>query len=140
MIQTLTVIHPNQPRAMKHQYDDWSSLNNDREWSWHALLPYFKRTERFTPPNPYQASQGSRHQPQFHGFSNQGRVEVGFPNFFYPQSLLWREASGLALSSDLSNGEPEGTAGPCPNALNAANNTRYDEQSCTDLGTHGSLV
>jgi hypothetical protein len=60
-----------------------------------------------------------------HGFA--GRVKVGFPNFFFVQSALWRRAAkelGFPVSPDLANGDPH-AVGIAPNSLNAANNTRY---------------
>jgi choline dehydrogenase-like flavoprotein len=59
-----------------------------------------------------------------HGFA--GRVKVGFPNFFFTQSALWRRAAeglGIPASPDLANGDPH-AVGIAPNSLDAANNTR----------------
>ncbi|KAJ7592206.1 alcohol oxidase, partial [Mycena floridula] len=112
------------PRAQKEQYDAWGSLNNDSTWTWNALLPFFKRSEHFTPPNAFQTASGARYDPAFHGFS--GRVKVGFPNFFFQQSGLWRQAAiklGFSQSPDLDNGEPH-AVGISPNSLDAGNNTR----------------
>ncbi|KAL0572391.1 hypothetical protein V5O48_009569 [Marasmius crinis-equi] len=112
------------PRAQKEQYDAWGKLNNDYSWTWDALLPFFKKSEIFTPPNECQAANGARYLPEFHGDS--GRVKVGFPNFFFPQSGLWRETSvglGFPESPDLANGEPH-AVGVAPDSLDAANNTR----------------
>ncbi|KAF8161666.1 alcohol oxidase [Crassisporium funariophilum] len=109
----------------KEQYDAWGALNNnDPNWTWDSLLPYFKKSESFTPPNDDQLANGARYQPEFHGFSDEGRVKTGFPNYFYPQSKMWREASGFLPSPDLSNGDPQGTVGVSPNTIDAQNNTR----------------
>lgn len=65
-------------------------------------------------------------EEQFHGTSlSEGRVKVGFPNYFYEQSELWRRATGFVNSPDLSNGSPQGTVGVSPNSLDPHNNTRY---------------
>ncbi|KAF8468031.1 alcohol oxidase [Gautieria morchelliformis] len=112
-------------RAEKEQYDVWSQLNNVDEWGWDDLLPFFKKSEVFTPPNDFQVQTGGvRFEPSVHGFN--GSVKVGFPNFFFIQSTLWRQASenlGFPLSPDLTNGSPH-AVGVAPNSLDAANNTR----------------
>ncbi|KAJ7195916.1 alcohol oxidase [Mycena pura] len=112
------------PRAEKEQYDAWGQLNNDSSWTWTNLLPFFKKSELFTPPNAHQTAAGARFLPAVHGFA--GRVKVGFPNFFFEQSALWRRAAeslGFPASPDLSNGDPH-AVGVAPNSLDAANNTR----------------
>ncbi|KAF8957589.1 alcohol oxidase [Flammula alnicola] len=114
------------PRAEKEEYDAWGALNNkDPNWTWDALLPYFKRSEIFSPPNAAQIASGVKYQEDVHGTSVQtGRVKVGYPNFFYPQSEMWQKASGFKPSPDLANGNPQGTVGISPNSLDAHNNTR----------------
>ncbi|KAI5120967.1 hypothetical protein M0805_006639 [Coniferiporia weirii] len=112
------------PRAEKEQYDVWGSLNNDTAWTWDSLLPYFKKSELSTPPNAYQIANGVRFDKNVHGFD--GRVHVGFPNFFFKQSQLWvqtAEGLGFPASPDLANGDPH-AVGVAPNSLNALNNTR----------------
>ncbi|KAJ7089030.1 alcohol oxidase [Mycena crocata] len=114
------------PRAEKEQYDAWGQLNNDSTWTWSALLPFFKKSERFTPPNAFQTASGARFLSSVHGFASSGRVKVGFPNFFFAQSALWRQAAeslGFPASPDLSNGDPH-AVGIAPNSLDASNNTR----------------
>ncbi|KAG7086184.1 hypothetical protein E1B28_002145 [Marasmius oreades] len=115
------------PRAPEEQYDVWGTLNNDSSWTWNALLPFFKKSEIFTPPNEFQASNGAQYLPEFHGLDPRvGRVKVGFPNFFFPQSELWEKTAlhlGFRASPDLTNGEPD-AVGVSPNSIDAANNTR----------------
>ncbi|KAJ8078272.1 hypothetical protein PM082_000478 [Marasmius tenuissimus] len=115
------------PRGHKAQYDAWGLLNNDTDWSWSSLLPFFKRSEIFTPPNDFQSENGADYIPEFHGLDpSVGRVHAGFPNFFYPQSELWRQTAlglGLTATPDLTNGDPE-AVGVAPNSIDPANNTR----------------
>lgn len=114
-----------QPRAEKQQYDVWGELNNNSDWTWNGLLPFFKKSELATPPNKYQVQIGGvNFDPSVHGFG--GKVKVGFPNFFFVQSELWRKASarlGFPISPDLANGNPH-AVGVSPNSLDAKNNTR----------------
>lgn len=119
-----TIFH--QPRAEKGQYDAWGELNNnDPNWTWDSLLHYFKKSEILTPPNDDQLAEGAKYVRDVHGTSEEeGRVKVGFPNYFYPQSKMWHTASGFKLSLDLSAGHPQGTVGISINSLDAKNNTR----------------
>ncbi|KAJ7511291.1 alcohol oxidase [Mycena galericulata] len=112
------------PRAKTEQYDAWGQLNNDTTWTWDNLLPFFQKSELFTPPNAFQTASGVRFLPSVHGFL--GQVKVGFPNYFFEQSALWREAAenlGIPASPDLANGDPH-AVGISPNSIDAANNTR----------------
>ncbi|THV04246.1 alcohol oxidase [Dendrothele bispora CBS 962.96] len=115
------------PRAEKAQYGAWGILNNDSSWSWNALLPYFKKSEIFTPPNKFQQANGARFERDVHGFNEeQGRVKVGFPNFFFQQWSLWRQTAmhlGFPASPDLGNGSPH-AVGVAPASIDPANNTR----------------
>ncbi|KAJ7036714.1 alcohol oxidase [Mycena alexandri] len=130
------------PRAEKEQYDVWGQLNNDSTWTWSALLPFFKKSELFTPPNAFQTASGVRFLSSVHGFA--GRVKVGFPNYFFTQSALWRKAAeglGFPASPDLANGDPH-AIGIAPNSLDAANNTRCSAACAyyTPFATRPNLV
>ncbi|KAJ8508036.1 hypothetical protein ONZ45_g9651 [Pleurotus djamor] len=113
------------PRAGKSQYDAWAQINNDPSWSWDALLPFFKRSETVVPPTAEQIQEGDiTFDAAVHG--TEGRVHVGYPNFFFPQSKLWREAAlraGLTGDKDLSSGDPKGV-GVTVESINVANYTR----------------
>ena len=114
-----------QPRAEKEQYDAWGNLNNnDSNWTWDSFPT--SNALRFIPPNFEQFVNGVRYLPEFHGTSDNERagVKVGYPNYFFPQSTMWRKASSLRPSPDLSDGDPQDTAGVSPNTIDALNNTR----------------
>lgn len=89
-------------------------------------MPYFKKTEIFTPPTPEQvANGGMQFLPSVHGFN--GSVKVGYPNLYFPASSLWRESAttlGFQPAPDLTDGAPQHVVGVSPNSLDAANNTR----------------
>lgn len=114
-----------QTRAGREQYDVWATLNNDSQWGWDGLLSYFKKSEHFYPPNEEQKTVGgARFDASVHGFN--GRIKVGFPNFFFPQNTLWRkaaEALGFASSPDLCNGNPN-AVGVIPTSTDPFNITR----------------
>ncbi|KAK7451165.1 hypothetical protein VKT23_012496 [Stygiomarasmius scandens] len=114
-------------RAEKQQYDAWGILNNDSSWTWDSLLPYFRKSEIFTPPNDFQRENGANFVPSAHGFNElDGRVKAGFPNYFFQQWKLWRQTSmnlGFAASPDLTNGLPH-AVGVAAASIDPKNNTR----------------
>ncbi|KJA14800.1 GMC oxidoreductase [Hypholoma sublateritium FD-334 SS-4] len=114
------------PRAEKEQYDAWGTLNDDDpQWTWDSMLPFFRKLELFTRPTESQVLSGVLFDEHVHGTDvDHGRVKVGYPNYFYDQSKMWHNASGFSPSPDLSNGSPQGTVGVAPNSLDAQNNTR----------------
>ncbi|KAL8804199.1 MAG: hypothetical protein Q9200_005923 [Gallowayella weberi] len=69
-------------RGSAADYDGWEDLGNPG-WGWKGLLPYFKRSENFTPPPPELAAQypiSSDLGP--HG--TDGPVGSSFPQYQYP--------------------------------------------------------
>ncbi|EJD35577.1 alcohol oxidase [Auricularia subglabra TFB-10046 SS5] len=112
------------PRAEKEQYDAWGTLNNSTDWSFDALLPFFEKSETVTPPDAYQASNGAKLDLKYRGTS--GPIKVGYANYFFEQSNLWRQAAaklGIPVGSDLTNGDAHAVA-LASNSLDARNNTR----------------
>jgi choline dehydrogenase-like flavoprotein len=71
-------------RGSAQDYDRWESLGNPG-WNFENLLPYFKKSEHFTPPNSEeQKDWGIGYVPEYHG--ENGNVDVSFPNFVWPSS------------------------------------------------------
>ncbi|KAL8806984.1 MAG: hypothetical protein Q9182_000965 [Xanthomendoza sp. 2 TL-2023] len=69
-------------RGSAADYDGWEALGNPG-WGWKGLLPYFKKSENFTPPPPELAAQypiSSDLGP--HG--TDGPVGSSFPQYQYP--------------------------------------------------------
>ncbi|KAF9445548.1 GMC oxidoreductase [Macrolepiota fuliginosa MF-IS2] len=123
-------------RATKAQYDAIGTLSNSTLWAWDAILPYFQRSEIFTPPNEDQIENGASYNGSVHGPSSPpdpdiGAVKVGFPNFFYPQSEMFARAlmngqdgMGFRRALDLADGEIRRRVGIASNSLDASNNVR----------------
>ncbi|EIM83811.1 alcohol oxidase [Stereum hirsutum FP-91666 SS1] len=114
-------------RGLAAQYDAWGSLNNDSSWTWDALLPYSMKTERTTAPTENQtAAGGALLDASVHGID--GTLDIGFPNTYFPEPLLWRESVasiGVDKIDDLGSGNPAGVTLSI-NTINAANQTRCD--------------
>ncbi|KZV82340.1 alcohol oxidase [Exidia glandulosa HHB12029] len=112
------------PRAQKEQYDAWGTLNNDSSWTFDALLPYFRKSEHVHQPDAYQIANGAKLDLPFRGTG--GPIQVGYPNFEFEQSNLWRAAAaklGIPVGKDLTNGDAHAVA-LASNTLDPANNTR----------------
>ncbi|KAL4812299.1 hypothetical protein BDW67DRAFT_188812 [Aspergillus spinulosporus] len=67
-------------RGSPGDYDLWSELIGDDSWGWEGLLPYFKKSETFTPPaKDIQEEFGIGYKPDAHGTT--GPVQSSFPPF-----------------------------------------------------------
>lgn len=69
-------------RGSAADYDAWEALGNPG-WGWDRILPYFKRSENFTPPaEPIASEYPISTDLAPHGVG--GPVGSGFPTFQYP--------------------------------------------------------
>lgn len=97
-------------RADAAEIDAWEALGNEG-WNWNTLLPYYKRTERFTPPTETQEDFGASFEPEYHG--DQGNLHVGFryalPNgsFHGLVQKTW-ENVGYSVNPDVNSGDTRG--------------------------------
>ncbi|KAJ0415356.1 hypothetical protein BJY00DRAFT_317894 [Aspergillus carlsbadensis] len=67
-------------RGSPGDYDLWGEIIGDDSWSWAGLLPYFKKSETFTPPTvEQQAEYGISFDMDSHGAS--GPVQSSYPPF-----------------------------------------------------------
>ncbi|KAG8627358.1 hypothetical protein KVT40_004841 [Elsinoe batatas] len=96
-------------RGSAFDYDRWAALGN-AGWGWQDLLPFFKKSESFTPPNRYIASQfGVQFDPAAHG--TQGRIPASYSPYFYPSTKNYADGSrelGIRIPRDSQNGKPLG--------------------------------
>lgn len=97
-------------RADTAEIDAWEAFGN-KGWNWNALLPYYKRSERFTAPTEAQEEVGASFEPKYHG--NNGNLHVGFryalPNgsFHGLVQKTW-ETVGYPVNPDVNSGETRG--------------------------------
>lgn len=99
--------------ASASQYDALEQLGNEG-WNWDNLLQYFKRFQRWTPPNKEQSDAGARSDASVHG--TDGPVSVAFSPGFYkgPQQPAFvagvKEALGVKQVDDLCSGDANAVA------------------------------
>ncbi|KAK4661056.1 hypothetical protein QC762_124480 [Podospora pseudocomata] len=91
------------------ELDAWELLGA-KGWKWNDLLPYYKKSENFTAPDPaYAAAANFSFDPSVHGTT--GPVQASFPSFHFEGSGIWFEAaisSGLRAGGDPHAGDGSG--------------------------------
>ncbi|KAI5250271.1 hypothetical protein E4T43_00215 [Aureobasidium subglaciale] len=111
-------------------YDDWVALGNPG-WSFWELLPYFGKSETFTPHPQSEAANavGINQNPLVHG--SKGPVNVSFSNHIYNETVNFFSALNelkMPVSFDPNDGLIAG-ASFLPLSLNPAAQTRCDARS-----------
>lgn len=84
-------------RGHSYDYDEWSKLGN-QGWSFHEVLPYFKKAE-------------NRQSGTSECYGIDGLLDVANPRYTNPLSLAFVEAAvevGLPRTQDLNHPQPEG--------------------------------
>ena len=78
-------------RGGQGDFGDWVSLGN-RGWGWDDLLPYFIKSETYTPVQSGDIAEqfSIQEYPAAHGFS--GPVNVSFPKYFWNSSAVLFDA------------------------------------------------
>ena len=73
-------------RGGRADYDDWVQLGNPG-WGWDDMLPYFKKSESYTPiqSDAIAEQYSSREDVDFHGYD--GPVNVSFPHYAWNASI-----------------------------------------------------
>ncbi|PVH77666.1 GMC oxidoreductase [Cadophora sp. DSE1049] len=90
-------------------YDSWEALGN-RGWGWKDLLPYFKKSETFSPPEAAFAKKYNiTWESSAHG--SKGPVQASYSPYDYQSSAnFWNAASavGIAPRQDPNAGDATG--------------------------------
>ncbi|KAK1830602.1 putative choline dehydrogenase [Podospora conica] len=76
-------------RASRHDYDEWEKLGN-AGWGWDGLLPFFKKSETFHPPDDATKATG-RVASHAGDLGSDGPVQVCYPNEYSASHLLWHD-------------------------------------------------
>ncbi|KAI7243958.1 GMC oxidoreductase [Hortaea werneckii] len=113
-------------RGSAEDYDSWEELGNPG-WGWKDLLPYFKKSETFTPPSFQIANEyADIISPDLSPHGTDGPVGSSFPNFQWPIAKnFFRGWNAIGLLT-----QPQPNAGDAngviygPMSLNAKNQSR----------------
>ncbi|KAH0609713.1 uncharacterized protein H6S33_012259 [Morchella sextelata] len=110
-------------RGSPADYDLWEALGNEG-WGWEGLLPYFIKSETFTPPSDELVSEfGITYDESVHGYN--GLVHASYPPFIYNQTKNFIQAMNQ-LGVQTSNDQASSAVGVfyLPNSLNPMTMTR----------------
>ncbi|KAL9581636.1 MAG: hypothetical protein Q9212_003785, partial [Teloschistes hypoglaucus] len=77
-------------RGSAADYDTWEKLGNPG-WGWNDLLPYFKKSETFTPP-PAEIAAEYPISSDLGPHGTDGPVQSSFPNYQYPVLKYFHKA------------------------------------------------
>ncbi|KAJ7049723.1 aryl-alcohol-oxidase from pleurotus Eryingii [Mycena amicta] len=96
-------------RGSKEDFDRVANDVDDQRWSWDALLPYWKKTERFTPPADNHNTTG-QFDPAVHGFNGINSVTLsGFPTEIDSKVIGTTSLEGeFPFNLDMNSGYPLG--------------------------------
>lgn len=90
-------------RGAKNDYDAWAhDLGNGDDWTFDSLLPYFEKTENWTPPSQYANLTSKQLESVADVHGKTGHVSISYNTYFADIDLPMIEAAanlGLALSS-----------------------------------------
>ncbi|KAK1771700.1 alcohol oxidase [Phialemonium atrogriseum] len=117
-------------RGSAADYDAWEALGNPG-WGWEGLLPYFKKSERFTSDVEATTSRALHIYPDMSVHGTQGPVQVGYPRFFYEQSknfLRGLAELGIPILYDPNRGIGMG-AMIVPSSMTPTNQSRSDSRT-----------
>ncbi|KAL2256053.1 hypothetical protein VTK26DRAFT_2264 [Humicola hyalothermophila] len=116
-------------RGARQDYDAWEALGNPG-WGWDGLLPYFKKSERFSVNVPPERADALHIRPEDSMHGTEGPLEVTYPNFVYNQSTNFLRALselGLPHLPDPNAGVGTGTM-VVPASMSARNQSRADSR------------
>ncbi|KAG6844805.1 hypothetical protein H0H87_003631 [Tephrocybe sp. NHM501043] len=97
-------------RGSSEDFDRYAKVTGDKGWSWNSILPYFKKSEKWTAPADNHNTTG-QFNPLVHGFK--GNVAVSLPGFGTPINERVIEATSQAgddfkFNLDFNSGKPLG--------------------------------
>ncbi|KAI6788410.1 alcohol oxidase [Hortaea werneckii] len=99
-------------RGSKGSYDYWAELVGDESYKWDNILPFFKRSMHFNPPNVGIRGENATPSYDLEAYSvDGGPLQVSYPNFAMPFGVYGVEAfkaAGLPQANGFSNGDLHG--------------------------------
>ncbi|KAF8883622.1 aryl-alcohol-oxidase from pleurotus Eryingii [Gymnopilus junonius] len=97
-------------RGSEADWNRYAVVTGDNGWSWKNILPYFKKSEKFTPPSDHHNITGD-FNPAVHGFSGFNSISLaGAPTIIDGRALAATEELGedFERNEDYNSGSPLG--------------------------------
>ncbi|KAK4035410.1 hypothetical protein C8A01DRAFT_38093 [Parachaetomium inaequale] len=116
-------------RGARADYDAWQALGNPG-WGWEDMLPYFKKSEKFSVDVSSGRAKTLNIRPDQSVHGTSGPLEITYPNFLYNQSTNFLRALselGVPLLADPNAGVAAG-AMIAPASMSASNQSRIDSR------------
>lgn len=118
-------------RPSKMECDLWVELVGDKSWSYDALLPYFKRSERCSPPGDSEIHGNDGPTPVLNN-----KIPEHEPNWPLCEPLKQAyEAIGLKYNKDVNDGDYEGYGGIYIVSDEGARTLPYEAYKCAGIPT-----
>ncbi|KAJ7214512.1 aryl-alcohol oxidase [Mycena pura] len=98
-------------RGSAEDYDRWAAVTGDSGWSWHSLLPYFFKNEKWTPPADNHDTRGEFNPAvhSTHGINSVSLSGSRWPIFENQVIQTTRELpEEFPFNLDYNSGEPLG--------------------------------
>ncbi|KAL4949246.1 hypothetical protein BDW69DRAFT_198245 [Aspergillus filifer] len=119
-------------RPTRQAMDQWAMAVNDSSYAFDHILPYYKRTPTFTPPNAAERFPNATPMYSLEAFEpTGGPLEVTFPNYAMPFST-WvargMEGIGISEAPDFNTGQLFGYQ-YCTTTIRSEDQTRSSSES-----------
>ncbi|KAI4179793.1 MAG: hypothetical protein LQ348_005325 [Seirophora lacunosa] len=98
-------------RATKGYHNRWAALVGDRSWAWDDILPYYKKSVAFTPPNAEKMGVDANIPYDRAAYGPGGPLHVTYSNYYQPMNpglIKGFEALNLSSQPGFSSGRMDG--------------------------------
>ncbi|KAK0109901.1 hypothetical protein ONS95_002572 [Cadophora gregata] len=97
-------------RGTSEDYDRWAALGGeDSNWGWKGILPYFKKSVTFNPPDPKLAEEFNITYDIKEAWGGNGPVLASYGDYQYPPTKImyeaWKAFPGITYPRDGSEGK-----------------------------------
>ena len=92
-------------------YQRWANLVGDQSWAWDSILPYFKKSVDFTPPNTAKMGVNANISYDPAAYGPGGPLHVTYSNYYQPMNpglIKGFEALNFSAQSGFSSGRMDG--------------------------------
>lgn len=130
-------------RGTEGSFQQWADLVDDQSYTFDKLLPYFKKSVQFTPPNTEMraANASAKYNPDAFS-STGGPLHVSFPNYAAPFSTWVAKglrAIGIGEIDDFSSGKLIGSQFT-PLTIRPSDQTRSSSEASFIQSMNGSTT